>query len=66
MGGNNVIASFVGACNNKDITKNMQTIFGTWNAKTTYTKINEIHFNIAGKLRTFLLQTNQMQRVLAE
>lgn len=55
LGGNNVIASFVGACNNKDITKNMQTIFGTWNAKTTYTKINEIHFNIAGKTENILI-----------
>ncbi len=55
LGGNNVIASFVGACNNKDITKNMQTIFGAWNAKTTYTKINEIHFNIAGKTENILI-----------
>lgn len=48
-GANNGIASFTGALNIDDVNKNMQTIFGNWNAKNNYTKIDRKHFDINGK-----------------
>lgn len=51
-GGNNVVASFVGACNTTDIMKAMQDIFGKWNAKTPYTQIEEKYFEVAEKTQT--------------
>jgi zinc protease len=48
-GGNNAEASFVGALNIADVHKNMQTIFGNWNAKNAYSRIANKHFDVAGK-----------------
>lgn len=48
-GGNNAIATFVGAVDKKEVDKQMQTIFGSWNAKTPYVNINEKYFDIKGR-----------------